>query len=192
MNGEGSSTVLFVADSSDALAAAEGLDDHRVETARTVAAALDAVDVTVDLLVVSASLPDRSGEALLDAVRERGIDARAAVLADPGDPEFPAFDVRIETPVTTADLARAVDRLVSLREYDARVDRLYELAKRQGRSERAAPPVGDGGFDAVDEAILDARAAADSALTDVSEADLGRLFVDETTRTRTRTEDDSR
>lgn len=190
MTGERGTTVLVVADSSDALAAAASLDSH-VETARTATTALDLLDDHVDALVVEAFLPDRSGERLLETVRERGMGVRAAVLAGPDAAPFPTFDVRVETPPTAEELACAVDRLVSLRTYDAQVDRLYELARRQSGSDGAAPPIGDGGFDAVDEAILDARSAADSALTDVRAEDHERLFVDEAT-TRSETEDDSR
>jgi CheY-like chemotaxis protein len=188
MTGEGISTVLFVADSSDALAAAEQLDDYRVETVRTAAAAMDVADASLDALVVAAYLPDRSGASLLETVRNRGIDARAAVLAGPEDGEFPGFDIRVETPPATEDLERALDRLAALRVYDDRVERLYELAKRQSTRDAAAPPVGDGGFDAMDGSILDARAAADSALCNVETEDLGRLFVDGTGEM----EDDSR
>lgn len=189
MTGERGRRVLVVADSSDALAAA-ALDSYHVETARTAATALDLLDSEVDALVVEAFLPDRSGEALLETVRERGMGVRAAVLAGPDAAPFPSFDVRVETPTTAEELACAVDRLVSLRAYDAQVDRLYELARRQSQAGGAAPPIGDGGFDAVDEAILDARSAADSALTDVRAEDHERLFVDEATQPTT--EDDSR
>lgn len=191
MTGERGTLVLVVADSSDALAAATALDSYRVETARTAATALDLLDDRVDALVVEAFLPDRSGERLLEAVRERGVEVRAAVLAGPDAAPFPTFDVRVETPPTAEELAGAVDRLVSLRAYDAQVDRLYELARRQSQSGGAAPPIGDGGFDAVNEGILDARSAADSALTDVRAEDHERLFVDEAT-TNSETEEDSR
>ncbi|MFC7229619.1 hypothetical protein N0B31_19630 [Salinirubellus salinus] len=186
MGGEGPRTVLVVADSSDALTAADGMGGaYRVETARSADEALTALGVSddaghdVDLLVTAAYLPDRSGEALLETLRERGVRVRAGVLAPPTAGAFPTFDVRVDRPVTAAALSRAVDRLVSLEEYDTRVDRLYELARRQGRRDDAAPPVGDGGFDAVDGAVLAARAAADAALTEVRTEDRERLFVGE-------------
>lgn len=186
MDGGGHRTVLVVADSSDALTAAERLDGaYRVATATSADEALTTAGgdtdtaPAVDALVTAAFLPDRSGATLLETFRER--DVRAAVLAPPEAAPFPGFDVRVDRPVTAATLSRAVDRLLSMREYDARLDRLYELARRQGRRDDAAPPVGDGGFDAVDEAVLKARAAADSALTDVRVADHHRLFVEGTT-----------
>jgi CheY-like chemotaxis protein len=199
MRGEGPRTVLVVADSSDALTAAEGLAGaYRVETARSADEALAVLGVgdgaghDVDVLVTAAYLPDRSGETLLETLREHGVRVRAGVLVPPTAGAFPTFDVRVDRPVTAAALSRAVDRLVSLEEYDTRVDRLYELARRQGRRDDAAPPVGDGGFDAVDGTVLAARAAADAALTDVRTEDRDRLFVGEPTRTAAGTEDDSR
>ncbi len=182
MTGEGEPTVLVVTDSSDALAVAGALRaDYDIGTAETGADALAAAsDIgPVDALVVAAYLPDRSGVSLLEALRERSVGARAAVLADPGTPEFEGFDLQVATPPTAEDLRPVVDRLVSLGAYDDRVDRLYELAKRQGRRETGAAPVGDGGFEGVDEYLLDAREAADSALTDVREDDRERLFVDD-------------
>jgi CheY-like chemotaxis protein len=186
MTGEGGRVVLVVTDSSDALAVAETLEPpYDVRTARSTAAALETVErvETLDALVLAAYLPDRSGATLLETLRDRSVDARAGVLVESDEGEFPGFDLRVETTPTAEELERAVGRLVSLGVYDEQVDRLYELAKQQGRDGAEAAPVGDGGVESVDSALLDAREAADAALTDVCDDDRDRLFADETIRT---------
>lgn len=179
MVGEGNPTVFIATDSSDVLAASGTLrTEYDVRTARTAEAALDtAADIAVDALVLAAYLPDGSGESLLEALRGRSVDARAGVLAGINAPGFPDFDLRIETPTTSEELERVVDRLISLGKYDDRLDELYQLAKQQAQPCSETGAVGDGGFDEFDEDILDAREAVDAALAEVQERDRGRLFT---------------
>lgn len=120
---------------------------YEVETATSVAGARAALDRLgdrdgedghsgVDVVLADDTLPDGSGEEILRAVRDRGYSARAAVFT----PDVPSrdvaergFDEYLLTPVADDELLAAVDRLLDLRVYDAKLRESAALA-----SERAS------------------------------------------------------
>lgn len=120
-------TVLFV-DDEPALAdgrAAQLSDQYDTRTAYDGEAALEVVDDDVDVVFLDRRMPGRSGEAVLESIRERGHDCRVVMVTgvEPdADVVEMGFDEYLVKPIEADDLREAADRLLARSPADVDVD----------------------------------------------------------------------
>jgi DNA-binding response OmpR family regulator len=111
---------VLVVDDNRALADtyAATLEDHyEVRTAYSGRGALEAIDETVDVVVLDRRMPSMSGGQVLERIRERGLDCRV-IVATAVDPDFDIvempFDEHLHKPVRGNALVAAIDRQLAV------------------------------------------------------------------------------
>lgn len=128
--------VLVVEDEPDLadLYAAWLSDEYRVRTAYGGREALDSLDDDVDVILLDRRMPGLSGDEVLVAVRDRGIDCRVAMVTAV-EPDFDiiamGFDDYLVKPVTKDALQETVESLLRRSEYDTGVQEFYALASKK-------------------------------------------------------------
>jgi len=132
--GDGS-TVLVVEDE-EALADTYGrwLEDRfDVRIAYTGEEAVAGLDDDVDAALLDRRLPGMSGDDVLEAIRDRGIDCRVAMLTAV-DPDFDVFEMPFDDyvvkPVLRDELNELVDRLLLLSNFDRKAQESFALASK--------------------------------------------------------------
>jgi DNA-binding NtrC family response regulator len=113
-------------------------DEYDVRTALDGEAALAAVDDSVDVVLLDRHMPGRSGDEVLEAIRERGLDCRVAMVTGV-DPDFDIvempFDEYVQKPLDESALRETVERLVELSEFDEGIEELYALSQKRATLE---------------------------------------------------------
>ena len=128
-------TVLIVDDEPDVADAyaAQLRDQYDVETAYSGEAALDALDPSIDVVLLDRRMPDISGDDILERIRERDLQARVAMVTAV-DPDFDitemAFDTYLTKPVSDEELRDVVDEMLRLAEYDEQVRERFAVAEK--------------------------------------------------------------
>jgi DNA-binding response OmpR family regulator len=128
--------VLVVEDESDLadLYAAWLQGSYRVRTAYGGHEALDNLDEEVDIILLDRRMPGLSGDEVLDAVRERGIDCQVAMVTAV-EPDFDilsmGFDDYLVKPVSRDSLLETVESLGLRGEYDSGVQEMFALASKK-------------------------------------------------------------
>ncbi|WP_277541947.1 HalX domain-containing protein [Haloarcula laminariae] len=136
MSEPGGAQILVVDDDVDvAETYASQLDgEYAVETAYSGPAALEALSPSVDVVLLDRRMPKLSGCEVLDAICERGLAARVAMVtgeeADFDIIEIPCDDY-VQKPVTEKALRGTVARLVRCLTYDERVREYYALTAKR-------------------------------------------------------------
>ena len=135
---QGAGATVLVVEDEDALAEtyARWLDDeYTVRTAYTGEEALETVDESVDIALLDRRLPGLSGGEVLEAIRERGLDCRVAMLTAV-DPDFDIFEMPFDDyavkPVLREKLNELVERLQLLATYDSQARESFALASKVG------------------------------------------------------------
>jgi DNA-binding response OmpR family regulator len=109
-------------------------DEYEVVAVETAAAAIDALSEAVDVALLDRRLPDGSGDEVLEALRERGHEARVAMITAVA-PDFDilemGFDDYLVKPVTREELLEVVETLLARRTYDERLQRFAALTSKQ-------------------------------------------------------------
>ena len=102
--------------------------------------AIDAMDETVDVVLLDRRMPDMSGHEVLDAIRGEGYDARVAMLTavepDVDIVEMPFDDYKTK-PVTKEDLLTLVEVLLHRAAFDERSQEFFALASKKAALEAA-------------------------------------------------------
>lgn len=135
MTREDQVTVLIVEDEEElADTYARWLSDEcRVYTAYNGSDAIDTVDESIDVVLLDRRLPDIPGREVLDAIRDRGLDCRVALITAV-DPDFDIVDMEFEDyivkPVLKSELQSIVDRLYRLSTFDKRSQDSFALASK--------------------------------------------------------------
>jgi len=105
-----------------------------VETAYDGEEALDAIDGTVDIVLLDRRMPGLSGDTILTAIRERGLDCRVAMVTAV-EPDFDiiemGFDDYLVKPVSKEELCRIVDQLQLRSSYDEQLQEFFALASKK-------------------------------------------------------------
>lgn len=121
-------------------------DEYRVRTAYGGNEALDVLDEVgddVDAMLLDRRMPGLSGDEVLDAVTERGIDCRVAMVTAV-EPDFDilemGFDDYLVKPVTSETLGDTVDTLLTRGDYDAGVQDLFSLTSKKAMLEAEKSP----------------------------------------------------
>ena len=128
--------VLVVEDEADLadLYAAWLGDDYRVRTAYGGREALENLDSEVDVVLLDRRMPGLSGDEVLDAIQERGIDCQVAMVTAV-EPDFDVlgmgFDDYLVKPVAREELLGTVGDLERRSTYDARVQELFSLSSKK-------------------------------------------------------------
>lgn len=116
--------------------------DYHVVTATTVEGALSALDSEVAVALIDRGLPDGEGREVVDAIVERGLDCRVAMVTGV-KPDFDildaGFDLYVLKPVSTSDLRAAVDTLFARSAYEDLLAECASVASRQALVELSAP-----------------------------------------------------
>jgi len=128
--------VLVVEDESDLadLYAAWLGDSYRVRTAYGGREALEQLDADVDVVLLDRRMPGLSGDEVLDAIQERGIDCQVAMVTAV-EPDFDVlemgFDDYLVKPVARDELLDTVGDLERRSTYDSGVQELFSLASKK-------------------------------------------------------------
>jgi DNA-binding response OmpR family regulator len=138
-------TVLIV-DDEQAVADVYALrlrDEYDVRTAYGGEAALETMDEDVDVVLLDRRMPDRSGDEVLERLRDAGYDCRVIMLTavDPGmDILEMDFDDYLCKPVEKLDLVAAIDQQLRVQRYDDRVSEYLEVTSKLALLEEELPP----------------------------------------------------
>ncbi|MEF8843388.1 MAG: response regulator, partial [Haloarculaceae archaeon] len=114
--------------------------DYRVRTAQNGEVALDRLDEAVDVVLLDRLMPGMSGDEVLEAIEERGLNPRVAMVTAV-EPDFDiirmGFDDYLTKPIDREELLDTVRRLLS-RESFADLERdFYALAEKQAALQSA-------------------------------------------------------
>jgi len=138
--------VLVVDDEAD-LAEAYGTwleAEHEVEVVTDGEAALEAIDETVDVVLLDRRMPGLSGDEVLETIRERDLDCRVAMVTAI-DPEFEVirmgFDAYLTKPVSSTELRETVQRLLGRGDLDETLQEYYSLVEKQATLEAQKKPL---------------------------------------------------
>jgi DNA-binding response OmpR family regulator len=108
---------------------------HTTRTAYTGQDALDALDGSVDLVLLERHLPDVSGRAVLQELEERGLQPQVAMVSavEPGEKILHLdIDEYVRKPVTCAEMKGVVQRLLDRRSLDTELQSYFrKLSKKQ-------------------------------------------------------------
>ncbi|MEZ3164483.1 HalX domain-containing protein [Halorubrum sp. RMP-47] len=164
-------------------------DEYRVRTAyggREALDELDEADNQVDAILLDRRMPGLSGDEVLTAVRERGIDCRVAMVTAV-EPDFDilemGFDDYLVKPVTSDTLRETVEGLLQRGEYDSEVQELFSLTSKKAmlESEKSATDLADNDeYQRLTERIDELRERADESRDAVAsdDEDYEKLFQD--------------
>ncbi|ELZ36294.1 response regulator receiver protein [Halorubrum saccharovorum DSM 1137] len=176
------SLVLVVEDEPDLadLYAAWLGDEYRVRTAYGGQEALDELDEAdnkVDAILLDRRMPGLSGDEVLSAVRERGIDCRVAMVTAV-EPDFDilkmGFDDYLVKPVTSDTLRETVEGLLRRGEYDTEMQELFSLTSKKAmlETEKSATELADNEeYQRLTDRIDELRSQADQSLEAVTDDD---------------------
>ncbi|RAW45724.1 DNA-binding protein [Halorubrum sp. 48-1-W] len=174
--------VLIVEDEPDLadLYAAWLGDEYRVRTAYGGHEALETVDELdddVDAILLDRRMPGLSGDEVLTAVRERGIDCRVAMVTAV-EPDFDilemGFDDYLVKPVASETLKETVEGLLRRGTYDSGVQNLFSLTSKKAmlEAEKSASELADNEeYQKLTARIEELREEVDRSLEAVTETD---------------------
>ncbi|PCR90755.1 response regulator transcription factor [Natrinema ejinorense] len=105
-----------------------------VETSYDGTEALDAIDESIDVVLLDRRMPGLSGDTVLDTIRERGLDCRVAMVTAV-EPDFDiiemGFDDYLVKPVSKDELVEIIDQLLLRTSYDAQLQEFFALASKK-------------------------------------------------------------
>lgn len=105
--------------------------DYDVSTVYGGEQALAVIDETVDVVLLDRRMPDVSGAAVLDEIRDHGYECRVAMVTAV-EPDLDIIELRFDDyvtkPVTKSELLDTVDGLLTLSKYDRQLQEYYSLA----------------------------------------------------------------
>ena len=110
-------------------------DRYDVRLASNGQEALDAVDDTVDIVLLDRMMPELSGEQVLREVRNRGINCRVAMVTAV-EPDFDViemgFDAYLTKPPDRQELIDTIEQLLNRATLDNTFQEYYSLMARKG------------------------------------------------------------
>jgi len=155
-------------------------DEYQVRTAYSGQEALeelDTVDNEVNAILLDRRMPGLSGDEVLSAVRERGIDCRVAMVTAV-EPDFDilnmGFDDYLVKPVTSDTLRETVEGLLRRSEYDTEMQELFSLTSKKAmlEAEKSASELTDNDeYQRLTDRIGELRSEADESLEAVTKSD---------------------
>jgi DNA-binding response OmpR family regulator len=186
MSGSESPTVLVVDDERDvADAYAAQLEaEYTVSTAYGGQEALDRLDESVDVVLLDRRMPGTSGDEVLDAIRERGLEVRVAMVTAV-DPDFDIirmpFDDYVIKPVSRADLLETIERLLTSSAYEEKLREYYSLTAKRATLASNKPRAeldGSEEFEQLTERIDELQTDLDRTIQEFDDEDFTAVFRD--------------
>ncbi|WP_253738718.1 response regulator [Halohasta salina] len=108
-------------------------DEYDVRTVYGGPAAVEAVDESVDVVLLDRRMPEMSGNEVLERIRADGYDCRV-IMVTAIDPEFDIiempFDDYLCKPVDKATLEAAIEQQLTAKEYDETVSDLFRATSK--------------------------------------------------------------
>lgn len=156
-------------------------DQNSVETAYDGEGALEALEGDVDVVLLDRQMPGISGDAVLETVRDRGLDCRVAMVTAV-EPELDivdlGFDDYLRKPVDRETLRETVERLLRRSSYDDAVQEYFAAARKHALlTDSDDPSVTDTDrFTALEDCLDDLRGRLDDVVGDFDEDDYEVLF----------------
>ncbi len=129
-------SVLIVEDEPDLadLYAAWLEEEYDVRRAYDGTEALDAIDGTIDVVLLDRRMPGLSGDTVLDTIRERSLDCRVAMVTAV-EPDFDIVEMRFDEylvkPVSSDELVDAIDQLLLRSTHDEQLREFFALASKK-------------------------------------------------------------
>lgn len=109
-------------------------EGYTIETAYDGSDGLDAIDESIDVVLLDRRMPGLSGDTVLDTIRERNLDCRVAMVTAV-EPDFDiiemGFDDYLVKPVSKTDLTSVVDQLLLRSTYDEQLQEYFALAAKK-------------------------------------------------------------
>ena len=157
---------------------------YDVRTAYDAAAALESLDDGVDVVLLDRRLPERTGDDVLESVREENYDCQVAMVTAV-DPDFDVlelgFDAYVVKPVEREELQGLVERLLARSLYSEEVQEYFSLASRRAALETAKSQSeleGDERYERACEKIGERRETLDALVSDLDEQDFLAVLHD--------------
>ncbi len=126
---------MLIVDDEPAVAdsyAAHVRERHTVRTAYGGEAALEKLDEEVDVVLLDRRMPDIVGDDVLETIRERGLDARVAMVTAV-DADFDIVDLEFDDyvvkPISGEELLETIDRLLRCAEYERTLRDYYRVTR---------------------------------------------------------------
>ncbi|WP_299265948.1 response regulator [Halorientalis sp.] len=144
-NDSAAATVLVVDDETEVadVYALKLEREYDVQVAYGGQEALEEADGDVDVVLLDRRMPDVSGDAVLEELRDRGLDCRV-IMITAVDPDFDIiempFDDYLCKPVESDDLVGAVNQQLAADAYDDRLTEYYEVASKLALLEAEKTP----------------------------------------------------
>ena len=117
--------------------------DYETRTAYSGEEALQRVGDEVDIVFLDRRMPDRTGDEVLERIRERGLDCRV-VMVTAVDPDFDIvsmeFDDYLTKPVLREDLTAIIEQLREREEYSQTIQKLFSLTSKKAALEAEKTP----------------------------------------------------
>jgi two-component system response regulator AdeR len=139
--------------------------------------ALEALDDDVSVVLLDRRMPEMSGDAVLEAIRDRGIDCRVAMVTAV-EPDFDivamGFDDYLVKPVSKDALRGTVESLHLRSTYDEGVQHLFSLASKKAllESEKSRTALADNEeYAELAEELDDLRAELDETVQELGQQD---------------------
>lgn len=102
--------------------------------------ALDKLDRSIDVVLLDRRMPNLTGRAVLERIRNRGIDCRVAMVTAV-EPDLEVIDMDFDDylvkPISESEVRSLVDTLVARRSLDERVQECFSLASKKAALEGA-------------------------------------------------------
>lgn len=143
--GSDDATVLIVDDEQEVadVYALRLRDSYETMTAYGGEDALSTIDDSVDVVLLDRRMPDRSGDEVLEAIRDRDLPCRV-IMITAVDPDFEILDMTFDDylckPVEKADLERAIDQQLAARRYDERLTEYMNIRSKLALLEGEVEP----------------------------------------------------
>jgi DNA-binding response OmpR family regulator len=175
-------TVLIVEDEEDLadMYAAYLDDSYDVEVVYSGQDALDALDDSIDIVLLDRRMPVVSGNEVLAHIEEKGFECRVAMVTAV-NPDFDIIDLRIDDylvkPVSRDDVVSTVSRMLKLDEYNERMQKLTskKLKRNVLEVEKTKAELSESEeFNRLNEEIENLEAEIDTIVDDLDIEDLGR------------------
>jgi DNA-binding response OmpR family regulator len=150
-------------------------DEYRVRVAYGGREALEELDEEVDVVLLDRRMPDLSGDEALEAIRERDVGCRVAMVTAV-EPDFDivamGFDDYLVKPVSRDSLKETVENLLRRNTYDDGIQELFALASKKAllESEKDAATLEEHEeYQELTERVRTLRAQLDETLTSFDE-----------------------
>jgi DNA-binding response OmpR family regulator len=162
-------------------------DEYEVETAYGGTEALERVDDDIDVVLLDRRMPDVSGDDVLSAVRDRGLDCRV-IMITAVDPDFDivemSFDDYLCKPVEKRDLVGAIEQQLTATRYDERLTEYLEVTSKLGLLEAEKTEAeldGSGDVTELRERAVELKGELDETLTEFDDATAAFKEIDRNT-----------